>query len=164
MIEQIIEKIKEPCMGEPCKEFIVNYIKKNNIKSVLEFGSGGFTLMFRELGCRVTTIEHDPQYYVAIRELTKDTNMIFPILAIDKKSYMMLYLLTTYVDLVFIDGRWREDLMRLFYNSKDFNATLMVHDSERESYQEEFNKLREIREDISPKEVNIFVCKNKYLS
>jgi hypothetical protein len=164
MIDQRIIQAKkvmqQPCMGEPCKNFIIKYINKYHPTMILEFGSGGSTLMFRELGCKVITIEHDLVYHFAIKELIKDIDMIFPIWAGDKKSYLLLYLMATYADLVFIDGKWREELMNLYYRG-DFKSTIMVHDSEREEYQEGFNNLRKIGEDISPEGVNLFVCKNK---
>ncbi len=172
MLEQRVQKAKkvmqEPCIGEPCKEYLANFIRENKIESVLEFGSGGSTLMFEELGCNVITIENDLVYYLAIRELSMIKPLIHPILVMDRNSYTYLSVLCHSLDFefIFIDGKWREELMNYFskYSYIEDDSLwdfLAVHDSERKEYQEGFNNLRKIGEDISPEGVNLFVCKNK---
>ena len=55
--------IRKLDMNPKCDQFIRDYVKKNNIKRVLEFGSGGSTKMFEQLECSVITVEHDPAFY-----------------------------------------------------------------------------------------------------
>ena len=81
------------------------------------------------------------------------------ILAVDKRSYVMLSLLASISDLVLIDGVHREELMDSLSTYKIDWKTIMVHDSERVQYHSNLDKLKAFGEDISPEGINLFVCK-----
>jgi hypothetical protein len=159
-IEYLAQKMSKPDMSGKCRDFISAYIKNNNVENVLEFGSGGSTKMFADLGCSVITIEHEPEFYWAGRTLWKDIHSIKPFLAMDRRSYIHFAFLKIDNDLVFVDGVYREIIMTAL---RDYGKweTIMVHDSERQEYQPHFNYLREVSKDISPEGINLFVCQKK---
>jgi len=159
-LDFLASKMMKPDMGDKCKNFIINYIKENNVGYILEFGSGGSTLMFSDLGCSVLTIEHDIGFFMAGKQLWENNTRIYSFLAMDRGAYIHLAASGIHFDLVFVDGKWRELIMsalQLYGNWK----TVMVHDSEREEYQPHFEALKEIGKDISPEGVNLFVCQRR---
>lgn len=163
-VQKAIDIIQQPCMSEQCKEFIQKYIKDNEIDYVLEFGSGGSTKMFAELDCAVVTIESNPTYYLAIREVCKSYKNVYPLLAMDTKSYIFSSVFGLDADLIFIDGVEREALMEKYFMTTYPWEHLMVHDAERQEYQQGFDFLRKIATDVSPASdlappLNIFACK-----
>jgi len=146
-------------MNPKCVDFIKNYVKKYNVKNVLEFGSGA-TKLFESLDCLVITIEHNPTYYLVVRELCKSSR-VFPILAMDGKSYIIMTKLIKDVDLVFIDGILRKEIMEIMIGTTMDWDTVMVHDSERKEYQPCFKGFKRMKCNIIDSGVNLFVCQKK---
>ena len=160
--EYLASRMQKPDMSDKCREFIENYVKENNIENVLEFGSGGSTKMFADLGCSIVTIEHDPEFYWAGRKIWKDIYNIKSFLAMDKRAYILFASSRFAEDLVFVDGVYRESIMKkLRLNGFRKWKTIMIHDSEREEYKPHFEYLKDIADDISPEGVNLFVCRRK---
>ena len=126
------------------------------VKSVYET----LPVMQSDLGCSVVTIEHDLEFFFAGKKMWENNAKIYPFLAMERRAYIHLASSAIEFDLVFVDGKWREIIMTALklYGSW---RTVMVHDSERESYQPHFESLKEVGEDISPKGVNLFVCRKK---
>ena len=87
-IDYLASRMQKPDMSDKCRDFIINCVHDDNIVNVLEFGSGGSTKMFADLGCSVVTIEHDPEFYWAGRTLWKDVHSIKPFLAMDSTVWV----------------------------------------------------------------------------
>lgn len=152
--------IQRPDMSPKCEQFIKDYVTAKDVRKVLELGSGGSTKMFELLGCKIITIEHNPSYYTAIRELCP-SNYVFCVLAMDINSYLLMLDFIGDVDLVFIDGKHRVEAMQIILDSEKEWKTVMVHDSEREEYQESFDAFEIEGHNLIQSGVNLFVCRRK---
>lgn len=106
-LDEIRAKAKEeniPIMQDAGIDFICNYIKDNNIKSVLEIGTAvGYSAMcFASNGALVTTIERDVERYNKAINNIKLCNLEDMITAINGDALEIE--LTGKYDLIFIDA------------------------------------------------------------
>lgn len=104
VIEEYAEKENVPIMKKDSIDYLLEFIRKNNIKDVLEIGSaiGYSALKISTTGVNVTTIERDEERYkIAVENINKSNykNQINIILsdALDVN-------LTEKYDLIFIDA------------------------------------------------------------
>lgn len=104
VIEEYAEKENVPIMKKDSIDYLLEFIRKNNIKDVLEIGSaiGYSALKISTTGANVTTIERDEERYkIAVENINKSNykNQINIILsdALDVN-------LTEKYDLIFIDA------------------------------------------------------------
>lgn len=108
----LLEKIKElelyakehniPIMEKEGILFLLNYIKENNIKTILEIGSaiGYSSILMANEGAKVTTIERDKnRYQIALKNI-KETNLDIEIFNEDA----LLFETNNKYDLIFIDA------------------------------------------------------------
>lgn len=153
--------IHRPDMNDECVEFLIKFIREYGIVNILEFGFGGSTKLFNSLGCQVITIEDNVSYYLSAKYLFSNSNRIFPIFADIQRTYLLMTYFSTIVHLVFIDGSYRNEIMKALYHNPNNWNYIILHDSERDEYSQCINKLKEISEDISPEGINLFVCKRK---
>lgn len=51
-------------------DFLKSFVQKNNLKKILEFGSGKSTLMFDNLGCKVISYDTLPFYAMTVQALS----------------------------------------------------------------------------------------------
>lgn len=104
VIEEYAEKENVPIMKKDSIDYLLEFIRKNNIKDVLEIGSaiGYSALKISTTGANVTTIERDEERYkIAVENINKSNykNQINIILsdALDVN-------ITEKYDLIFIDA------------------------------------------------------------
>ena len=104
VIEEYAEKENVPIMKKDSIDYLLEFIRKNNIKDVLEIGSaiGYSALKISSTGANVTTIERDEERYkIAVENINKSNykNQINIILsdALDVN-------ITEKYDLIFIDA------------------------------------------------------------
>lgn len=123
----------------------LNKIMSNfNIKTVLEYGPGVSTKII--LGYpsvnRIYSIEHDDAWYHKyVREINDKVELA---LVKDLNKYPYFYESKKPFDLIFIDGRERERCLELAHSLLSNDGIVIIHDSEREQYQDGINKFREI--------------------
>lgn len=145
------------------KELLMLYNYSNNIKTVLEFGTGGSSFLFSKMDKVVYSFDTDENY---IRDLQNHDMMksrlnikhFFFHCDVGKVAEWGIPLKPTeynffssvgkhlfgidlsQIDLFFIDGRYRvESALSVLVNSKD-NSRFIIHDfSNREHYHELFN-------------------------
>lgn len=117
-------------------EYILQIIKRHNIKSVLAFGAGLSTLLFKDAGLRVMTVETDPDRIDKIKAINPEC---------DIRPWMGEYfgVLDEYT-LGFVDGPRgganRELSTKIAAENTDF---VLIHDAEREfelKWQEKYLK------------------------
>ena len=111
-IEEIIKKIKKvsldnnvPIIQDDSIEYINNYIKDNNIKSVLEIGTAtGYSaiMMATSNNVKVTSIERDEERYLEAVKNIKECNLEDKITLIFKDAFDVD--LEDKFDLIFIDA------------------------------------------------------------
>ena len=121
VIEEYAEKENVPIMKKDSIDYLLEFIRNNNIKDVLEIGSaiGYSALKISTTGANVTTIERDEERYkIAVENINKSNykNQINIILsdALDVN-------LTEKYDLIFIDaakGKNKEFIDRFKKNLK----------------------------------------------
>lgn len=111
MVQLQLDEIKKkaleaniPIMQDAGIEFICNYIKENNVKSVLEIGSavGYSAICFASSGAVVTTIERDKERYDKAVENISACNLSDKITIINNDAFLVE--LKDKYDLIFIDA------------------------------------------------------------
>jgi len=108
-------------------DFLVDYCRRNNIKSVLEFGPGISTYAFMENSCDITSLEYQQWYY----DLYKDK---FNVVLFENTPIIKLELDKVF-DMAFIDSPVgvNKSISRL--NSCEFASKytkrILLHDSNR---------------------------------
>lgn len=120
--------------------FISDTIKKYDIKSVLEFGAGLSTLLFKDLGVKTITYESNQGWIDRIKKLNPKCNIILwdGLILSDVPSKVLLS------DLAFVDGpagdKPREYSTKM---ASEYAKYIIVHDAGREwarKYQDEYLK------------------------
>lgn len=112
-MKEEIEKIKKyavdnnvPIMMEDGIEFLTDYIKKNNIKNILEIGTAiGYSAIMMAMinkDIKITTIERDENRYLEAIKNIKKFNLEDQITLIFKDAFDVE--LTDEFDLIFIDA------------------------------------------------------------
>lgn len=137
--------------------FLKVYCKKNSNLKIFEYGSGSSTLFFEDLFDEVHSVEHDQEWFKIIKSRIVKANVYYvppkktnnPIYKSKKIGYKncdfyeyvnFIKSLGTKFDVIFIDGRAREECMIL---AKDFlnpNGILILDDSNRRRYKKVFNR------------------------
>lgn len=135
------------------KEFFETLLQPQFI--VLEYGSGGSTLLIQERVNKLFSIEHQEEWYKKINSLIKSNTKLF-FVPPDKKyvegghdgSYNEFY---NYINkgleygpynLVYVDGRARVDCCRRIKHKLTSDGIIVIHDFERNEYKcllKEFN-------------------------
>lgn len=124
--------------------------------TVLEYGSGGSTLLIQKKVKKLFSIEHQEEWFKKIKNLIEPTTELY-FVPPDKKyiegghydgSYNEFY---SYInkglefgpyDLIYVDGRARVDCCRCIKQKLTNDGIIIFHDFERDQYQcltKEFN-------------------------
>ena len=123
-LEKFAKENKIPIMQKDGIEFLVNYIKDNNIKNILEIGSAiGYSAIKMALASsniKVTTIERDIERYNEAINNIKEFNLNDRIKIINEDA-LNIELNDTY-DLIFIDAAKSQYIK--FFNKFDKNLKL----------------------------------------
>ena len=123
-LEKFAKENKIPIMQKDGIEFLVNYIKDNNIKNILEIGSAiGYSAIKMALASsniKVTTIERDIERYNEAINNIKEFNLTDRIKIINEDA-LNIELNDTY-DLIFIDAAKSQYIK--FFNKFDKNLKL----------------------------------------
>ena len=105
-LEEYAHKNNIPIMMEDGIEFLLDYIKNNNIKNILEIGSAiGYSAIRMALvddSIKVTTIERDEERYTEALKNIKDFNLSSRINIILNDAFNVE--LDDKYDLIFIDA------------------------------------------------------------
>ena len=131
-MEQILkeEAIKNniPIITDEVLEFISNYIKENNVKTILEIGSatGYSSICFAFLNTQVTTIERDTIRYNKAIENIKKYNLESSITI--KNVDALDYRDNNKYDLIFIDGAKSKyiDFFEIYKNNLVDNGVIIT--------------------------------------
>jgi len=156
-------KYDVPDMSSECIIYLQQFILQSTgtdhpITRILEFGSGGSTLMFAKLlepDGHIFSVEHNFDFFDRIKhKIPKNATLQY---VINEKDYVMSFI--NNIDLIFIDGI-RRDLCMI--NSVNRAPYIMIHDSEREEYQSGFEMFKDASyNDISPDNINLKVFYNE---
>lgn len=112
------------------RESLTKILDNFKIRRVLEYGSGFSTHIFcnRHDIRRVTTIEHDDNYFYRIKKYAyRNLRLIY------EPNLQRYVRIRTSADLIFVDGRERARCLET--NRKNRNAIVILHDADREWYQ-----------------------------
>jgi hypothetical protein len=97
-------------------------------KRVLEWGPGVNTIMAKNAGCEVWSIEHDKRYMPRFKERHH------PILIdLNSDNYITIPNMVDY-DLFFVDGRRRAECIESVWQNASVTAICCVHDAQRARY------------------------------
>lgn len=156
-------KYDKPDMSDECIEYLKEFILQSTgtdhpITRILEFGSGGSTLMFSKLlepDGHIFSIEHNIDFFDRIKhKIPKNVTLHY---VPKENEYVMSFF--NNIDLIFIDGIQRTVCM---INSLNKAPYIMIHDSEREEYQSAFEMFKDAGyNDISPDNINLKVFYNE---
>jgi predicted O-methyltransferase YrrM len=127
-----------PFMAVKEYEYIRNVINSNNLKTVLEWGSGASTLWFSQ-NCNIdkwTAIEHNKGYYDYIKNKVNDK---VELRLLEGKDYINI---NGKFDFILIDGVNRDKCLYKAFSllSNNPQARIILHDSGRKAYKEWYLK------------------------
>lgn len=110
---------------------LLKVLKEFKPKRVLEWGSGKSTYTLAKACDTVDSVEHNPSWVKS--DFPSNVNQMF-------EPDLQLYFLTTGryddYDLIFIDGRKRNECLKHAHSVLKDGGIVMLHDAERERYQE----------------------------
>jgi predicted O-methyltransferase YrrM len=184
MEEEIIKPI--PLITSEAKKWLDSNLEKD--MRIFEWGSGGSTLYFAKKVKQVVSVEHDKEWYEKIRNIIKEDKFknidyyfkepVKPFINFFNKYKCVTFekykglIFKRYVniiskfpnhffDLIFIDGRARNDCIKKCLKKLKKDGFIILDDSERKYYDKNIlNKLRRI--DFYEKD--LFTCTNKQTS
>lgn len=132
--------------------FFKDYSKKNKNITIFEYGSGSSTLFFEDYFTNIYSVEHDENWYKVISKHIKKAKVFFvppvksnnPSTSSLKIGYKKLDF-TDYVnfidkiglrfDIIFIDGRARQECLKIAKNYLNPNGIIVLDDSNRNRYE-----------------------------
>lgn len=124
----------DAAIAEEEYEWLYNFVKDNNIKTVLEFGLGASTYCFLENGCKVVTFETSKSYADSFKHFGEDCEVV-----IYNKNDKIEREFDYKFDLAFVDGPFgTKSLSRLnscLYSIKNADHVLL-HDFRRSGEKE----------------------------
>ncbi len=156
-------KYDKPDMSDECIEYLKEFILQSTstdhpITRILEFGSGGSTLMFAKLlepNGHIFSIEHNIDFFDRIKAKIPRNATLQYVINVD--DYVTSFI--NNINLIFIDGIRRTTCME---NSINRAPYIMIHDAEREEYIPGFELIANSDyEDISPDNINLKVFYNE---
>lgn len=129
-IEKYAEENNVPIMTNDGIEFLINYIKTNNVKKILEIGAAiGYSAIRMALideEIRITTIERDEQRYLEAVKNIKKFNLENRINLIFKDAFDVE--ITEEYDLIFIDAAKAQNIkfFEKFCKNLKLNGTIIT--------------------------------------
>lgn len=129
-IEKYAEENNVPIMTNEGIEFLINYIKTNNVKKILEIGAAiGYSAIRMALideEIRITTIERDEQRYLEAVKNIKKFNLENRINLIFKDAFDVE--ITEEYDLIFIDAAKAQNIkfFEKFSKNLKLNGTIIT--------------------------------------
>ena len=129
-IEKYAEENNVPIMTNDGIEFLINYIKTNNVKKILEIGAAiGYSAIRMALideEIRITTIERDEQRYLEAVKNIKKFNLENRINLIFKDAFDVE--ITEEYDLIFIDAAKAQKIkfFEKFCKNLKLNGTIIT--------------------------------------
>jgi hypothetical protein len=113
-------------------DFLYDFVKRNNIKTVLEFGTGASTYCFLENNCKITTFETSKRYIPKVfPEILTFPNCVVVYYTVELLKNITL---NETFDLTFVDGPFgKPHLSRLesCLFSMKYSNHLLLHDFKR---------------------------------
>lgn len=131
--------------------FFKDYSKENKNITIFEYGSGSSTLFFEDYFTNIYSVEHDENWFNAVSKYIKKAKVFLvppkssniPVTKSLKKGYKNLDF-TDYVnfidkiglnfDVIFIDGRSRQECLKVAKNHLKPNGIIVLDDSNRYRY------------------------------
>jgi hypothetical protein len=117
-------------------ERLADFVRQNNIKSVLEFGPGASTWYFADVGCDVVSLEYDEKWFRRYKQAFQDVPNVRILKFTNASTVLVPELGNRTFDFAFVDspvGTLYKERSRL--NSCEFVAERtsqwMLHDSQR---------------------------------
>ncbi len=103
-LKQTALNMKIPIISDEGLLFLLDLIKKNNVKKVLEIGTGiGYSaIMFADLVCDIKTVEKDPFFANVARKKIVEFNLESKITVVEQDALDASF--TELFDLIFIDA------------------------------------------------------------
>jgi len=129
-----------PWITYPCIEFLSSRINKN--MKVFEYGSGNSTLWWSKRVDKIFAVEHDKEWYIQVKNLTKDTNVeIVHRELIYNGNYSKEILKHKNIDIVIIDGRDRVNCAINSLHSLSKSGVIIWDNTDRECYKAGYDHL-----------------------
>ena len=127
--------LRLPWISWPAIRFLRNSLRKRDV--VLEWGAGGSTLFFLDIGCYVTTIESSAEWLEKVRSSIRSDGMSRwkPVLVMERDQYLFASDLVERPDLILVDGLHElriECVRRLI--ARELPGLLVLDDSWRNEY------------------------------
>ena len=123
-LEQFAKKNKIPIMQKEGIEYLINYIKNNNIISILEIGTAiGYSsikMALADTNITITTIERNVDMYKEAFNNIKNFNLEKQITVIYNDAFNVE--LNTKYDLIFIDAAKSQNIR--FFNKFKYNLNI----------------------------------------
>lgn len=121
----------QPWLTSDSLKILSNWIKSDDV--VLEFGSGQSTLWFAKITNKVTSVEHDPEWFKSTQKSLKDiSHNVNLILAKNKVDYLKV--IKTFrdssIDICLIDGEWRRDCLLGVFKKIKVGGTIILDNAE----------------------------------
>lgn len=149
--------------------FLFNFVKLNNINSVLEFGPGLSTCAFMENDCEIYSYENQEKWFLINKELFNNFKNVNINLFEYKENMQINELRNKFFDLAFIDSPVGTSSMSRLYTclfASKKSHLFLLHDSNRIPEKKTLEYFRETGEweyFIVPTERGIGVCYKKQL-
>lgn len=115
----------------------IDFIKERITKEqhIFEYGSGNSTIFYAARARKVTSVEHDKNWFDLIKNSSpSNAEMIFCELETDGEYAKKATLLNTQFDIIIVDGRDRVNCCKYGVDALSANGVIVLDDSERAVY------------------------------
>jgi len=154
--------------------FLINFSSNNSQLSVFEYGSGSSTLFFEDYFDEVISVEHDKEWFDTINSIVSKANVNFveikktdkPYFGSSKLGYKnfdfveyvnFISKLNKKFDVIFIDGRSRDNCINIAKNYIKKGGIIILDDSYRKRYSKEFLSMSQDKEVMNFKGLGTFI-------
>jgi len=154
-------KYNIPCMSDECMVILRSLFQKYNIKRMVEFGSGGSTMMFMNWipdGGLIISREHNLSFYNKLKEKIKERQDKAKILLQYKPKLNEYPIIEGTYDFIFVDGIQRIPCIQ---ESCQKGKIVAIHDSERGEYEEGYKYLEMYSYSHIPTKTNVRIYINE---
>ena len=127
-----------PWLTDEANLWLQNKIQTGEIKSVLEFGSGSSTIWFLKNNIELVSIEHDIEWFEAVKQEIDKNNFNCEYHLIDRPYHKVFlnFINNKKFDLVLVDGRDRVECVKSSFELVKDGKFLMLDNDERIEYVE----------------------------
>ena len=130
-----------PWFTYPAIDFIADRLNPNS--NAFEFGSGNSTLFFASRIAKLTSIEHNIDWFEKIKKRIPENTKVVYTSAENIENYLTPLTSTDdKFDLIIVDGLFRNECIEMSLKHLSEEGVIILDDSEREEYKEGISILR----------------------